>query len=615
MPLPTTYRVGTVTVSANGTAVTGAGTNWLSGGIREGDIFAAKGLTATIDSVNSATSITLVQPWAGAALSGSEYEIRYTPDASRVLAASRAALEAIETTYSGNAAAITQAQLRKNNLNASRAPLPSDNETQGYAAGSRWQFQGQEWLHAGQGRWVNTVEVTPQAFGARGDGVANDTAAIQAALDWLRDQGGGVLRFPAGAYRVSASALTNTFYNEHASVAANGGCLVVWPGVSLVGAGDALIYTDDPTKTVIYQIDPNKSRITGLEISGSWTLGQNGAGHGIFTLASTAGKLADADDCEWSELTIRNVASYAIGLQNGNPTRCTLRRIRVDYTGADALDLKARGGVTEAVGNTVTDVVVTRHGNRVTGSAGIDCRGLWHLSCITVQNFGHLNTALEYAGVRFRTKPPPTDPYPAGERGSLSQFYIDCSAGTAAGAICDGVVSGSDDVTIQSGFIRRPRYGIALTGNNNGVPERNKAIGVTVTDAAQFSYYVLSGVKNASFTACNSIGALSAGWRNIGDNTSIQGKSIGDTAPISTSVGAAASEVRRLEVVGGTLAVASDLGVSMIGPATDIDLRLSPKGAGYVRFGAYAAQADAPIAGSISIRDASGSIRKLAVIA
>ena len=59
-------------------------------------------------------------------------------------------------------------------------------------------------LTTGGGRlWVNV-----KTFGAIGDNVANDTAAIQAALDFLNDQVkapfGGTLYFPAGKYRVSA---------------------------------------------------------------------------------------------------------------------------------------------------------------------------------------------------------------------------------------------------------------------------------------------------------------------------------------------------------------------------------------------------------------------------
>lgn len=142
MTLPATYATGTITVAANGTTVTGTGTNWLAGGIRAGDRFAIKGLSVSIASVNSVTSITLAEPWAGGALSGSPYEIRYTPDATRVLAASRAALERFEG-----------ADLRKANFSAIRAPLPSDDETQGYGVGSRWLWQGQEWVRDADG-WL-----------------------------------------------------------------------------------------------------------------------------------------------------------------------------------------------------------------------------------------------------------------------------------------------------------------------------------------------------------------------------------------------------------------------------------------------------------------------------
>ena len=97
MAIATNYRAGTVSVSAGGITVTGVGTSWLVGGIREGDIFSANGLTASVASVNSATSITLARPWPGAALAGAAYEIRYTPDAARVLASSREALIQMET--------------------------------------------------------------------------------------------------------------------------------------------------------------------------------------------------------------------------------------------------------------------------------------------------------------------------------------------------------------------------------------------------------------------------------------------------------------------------------------------------------------------------------------
>jgi hypothetical protein len=50
------------------------------------------------------------------------------------------------------------------------------------------------------------------------------------------------------------------------------------------------------------------------------------------------------------------------------------------------------------------------------------------------------------------------------------------------------------------------------------------------------------------------------------------------------------------------------------GSDTNIDLALTPKGTGRVRYGTHTANADAPITGYIEILDSSGTIRKLAVI-
>ena len=96
MPLNPTYSDGTASVASGGTVVTGNGTLWLAAGIREGDIFECRGLTATIASVDSSTSITLVRPWFGTTVTGSEYEIRYIADASRVIGAARTVVERFE---------------------------------------------------------------------------------------------------------------------------------------------------------------------------------------------------------------------------------------------------------------------------------------------------------------------------------------------------------------------------------------------------------------------------------------------------------------------------------------------------------------------------------------
>ena len=93
--LPVSYVTGTVSLGAGSTTVTGSGTSWIAAGLEAGDMFWAAGLSVRIASVNSATSLTLAYPWPGAVLSGANYEVRFTPDATRVLSAAREVLSAL----------------------------------------------------------------------------------------------------------------------------------------------------------------------------------------------------------------------------------------------------------------------------------------------------------------------------------------------------------------------------------------------------------------------------------------------------------------------------------------------------------------------------------------
>ncbi len=113
MAIPVSYSTGTASVAANGTVVTGIGTNWLLSQIREGDYFWAAGLEVRILSVDSATKLTLAYPWPGAARSGAAYEVQYTPDATRVLAAAR---ELVESLNNGNLGALANLTSGANKL-------------------------------------------------------------------------------------------------------------------------------------------------------------------------------------------------------------------------------------------------------------------------------------------------------------------------------------------------------------------------------------------------------------------------------------------------------------------------------------------------------------------
>jgi len=74
-----------------------------------------------------------------------------------------------------------------------------------------------------------------------------------------------------------------------------------------------------------------------------------------------------------------------------------------------------------------------------------------------------------------------------------------------------------------------------------------------------------------------------------------------------------ASAVNYLEVV-GAITTASPA-IQAAGSDTNIDLTLTSKGTGNVRFGTLTANADAPITGYITIKDSGGTARKLAIIA
>lgn len=103
MALPTTYNTGTATVNNGSPTVTGQGTTWLTSGIQAGDFFWAAGQSVRILSVNSNTSLTLAYNWPGPSRSVDIYEIIFTPEAGRLLASTRAVLDALTN---GNVAAI-----------------------------------------------------------------------------------------------------------------------------------------------------------------------------------------------------------------------------------------------------------------------------------------------------------------------------------------------------------------------------------------------------------------------------------------------------------------------------------------------------------------------------
>ena len=102
--------------------------------------------------------------------------------------------------------------------------------------------------------------ISAKDFGAVGDGVVDDTVAIQNAIDYLASVT-GVLFFPQGTYRIT-SPLTNTT-----------------SGVSLIGEGSkaTIIYNDQIGDAIVFGDAANEltqCRIVGIKIQGSATSGR-----------------------------------------------------------------------------------------------------------------------------------------------------------------------------------------------------------------------------------------------------------------------------------------------------------------------------------------------------
>jgi len=78
-------------------------------------------------------------------------------------------------------------------------------------------------------------------------------------------------------------------------------------------------------------------------------------------------------------------------------------------------------------------------------------------------------------------------------------------------------------------------------------------------------------------------------------------------------IGNVASAVNYIQLVGA--ATGSGVILSSQGSDTNIDLTLTPKGTGNVRFGTYTANMALTIQGYVEIKDSGGTVRRLAVIA
>lgn len=315
---------------------------------------------------------------------------------------------------------------------ADRAPLPSDDETQGYATGSRWQHEGLDWLYVGGGRWVRTNEVTPEIFGA---GMTNDDApAFRLAVAFLAARGGGVLRLRDTTYRLSSVETRTAFMSTSGSAGMLVPVSVQAPfylpaGVSLIGPGRAVCLLDcsaAPTGMAagVAPWDYSNGEVSGFRVKGRGV--GSGAAHGLhLSFLSTSNPHVNRNII-LRDLHLHDWASYGIGHQYGAPVNITVSDVLIEDTGADGVDWKVRfgpGNSQDVASGVVMDrVVVRRPGQRVTTAiSALGIRGRAIISNIEVTGIKAGCAGIELdpgtgQGQEFRQ--------PAA-RSTLSNFYIE----------------------------------------------------------------------------------------------------------------------------------------------------------------------------------------------
>jgi type II secretory pathway pseudopilin PulG len=162
--------------------------------------------------------------------------------------------------------------------------------------------------------------VNVKSYGAEGDGVTDDTSAIQSAIDAAYTAGGGIVYVPEGTYLLSSS-------------------LVIKANVRLIGAGTrATILQQSGDGAVVYFQTDYTSTIFGVEISNMTLQGNTSdttTGDGLKCEETAYG----ISDCRFTNLWITKCGRYGLYFkQTTNPwwvQYCHFENIRIGLFSED----------------------------------------------------------------------------------------------------------------------------------------------------------------------------------------------------------------------------------------------------------------------------------------
>ena len=337
------------------------------------------------------------------------------------------------------------------------------------------------------------IDVTQPPYRARGDGLANDAPAIQAALDEAAAAGGAVVYLPAGTYQLGS-------IQEQAGVRYY--ILNYQSGVSMVGAGRDLTVLRAPAGM------PDQTRIISADSADGWSRVSNAAFHD-FTIDGNAASQPDAR----SSVGISNVHTASIA------------HVRVRIAGVKGM-ADAEGTCFDSfasANNTYRDCEAIQRPGESTGSgfSATQSARITYERCASAgsahwQGFtSYLSQVVDYVECHG---------YLNGQRGlncesSTDVRYVNCLAGgDALGNRGDGIyVFKSKNVDLIDCTSRANQSGLVNVGSNvrilRGQFVANSAAGLAFGSMADWEN---SSIDKASVLTANGRGAVAVAGLPIG---------------------------------------------------------------------------------------------------
>jgi len=498
----------------------------------------------------------------------------------------------------------------------------------------------------------NTDTVSVKDFGAKGDGVTDDGPAIRAAIAALKAADGGTLFFPSGEYLVGAGNPLNSFYAL--SVDFNG----------LRIQGDGIWKTSIKVANGANVGPLHLAAATGFEID-NITLDGNAAGQsttGVHGLAAL-----DADFVIGTNLQIKNTVGYGIGFQGTMTTNFQFVKFDGLYLqdiGGDGTDFKNKALTNK--GLIFSNVYVNGVGRTEAGKkAGLDIRGPATLTNIHIYANGNKVTGVRFRGDEILGGPgnPGNGNGIGGRDSSLTNFHMNLEGFGDS----DGVVVDNENVSVSNGTVLNvPNGGTGVFATASAKKSRLNNVSAAATGNAILFELAADDLQVSNCTALSAAGLLSVGFRYNGDRIHLGNcKSFNGQYGFRRSAGSVPSYLTNCSSYGASSAdlvtsvddftfncwfdtsthknatvssgpsklgefmyvqdsvnwprfdpsvSGSPVAIRATGADAAVDLLLAPRGSGNVRFGSFGSSADVPVTGYITIKDAAGTVRKLAVI-